>query len=225
MHASSFLRPLLSLLLLCATARASRTGLNNVPDTDVSAPHTGVAQLYSNFGEGRETTFLTGIRLGFEPCGQQMELGWDARWEPGDASAAFFSGKWRMALDDRGDALAIGFANAAPFSHHRELTGQPQLYLAGTAHLGFVRLHAGGMLQAGNDALFAGLDHTFDVWGTKLKFRADITTTNDRRDWMASAGFTWRVHKHWNVECWESFPSAENLHHYTTAKVGYHFDF
>lgn len=213
-------------LFLCTMpAHASRTGLNNVPDTDVSAPHTGVVQLYSNFGPGRDTTFLSGVRLGFEPCGQQMELGCDARWQSGDESLAFFNGKWRIALDDRGDAFALGFANAAPRAQDRDITGQPQIYGVATANLKVFRFHAGAAWQEDNRSVFAGVDHTFDVAGTKLKFRSDITTVNDGRDLLASAGFTWRLQKHLNIELWESWPTAAGLHAYTTAKVGLHFSF
>ena len=206
-------------------SRASRTGLNNVPDTDVSAPHTGVVQLYSNFGEDRDTTFLSGIRLGFEASGQQMELGVDSRWQPDDESYAFFNGKWRIQIDERGDAVAFGFSNAAPFGHDRDITGHPQFYAVGTVKAGYFRLHAGAVLQQNNDSVFAGLDHTFDVHGTKLKFRADVTTIRDGRDWMASAGITWRLMKHMNVELWEAFPSTAGTEPYTTVKVGFHFDY
>ena len=217
--------PLLAFLGFSQSAWASRSGLNNVPDTDVSASGTGVVQLYSNFGSDRNATFLSGIRLGLEPWGQKMEIGLDSRWEPDEPSYAFFNAKWRFDLDDSGDALALGFANAAPTSHDREITGQPQGYLAGTLNLGWLRIHVGGALQCHNNSLFAGFDHTWQPWGTKLKLRSDITTINNCQDTLASAGFTWRVHEHVNLELWESFPSTTGADPYTTAKIGFHFSF
>lgn len=227
MHSSPI--PLIGAAVLAALlplpVQASRTGLNNVPDSDVSAPGTGVVQLYSNFGPEKASTFLSGVRLGLEPFGQQMELGWDARWQPDEPSWGFFNAKWRFQLDDRGGAFAVGVANAAPFAHDRGVTGQPQPYAVFTVNPGLVRIHAGGALQPGNHSLFAGFDHTFTVGGTKLKFRSDITTINDREDWMASAGFTWRIHEHINLELWETFPDTKGVEPYTTAKIGFHFAF
>ena len=204
---------------------ASRTGLNNVPDTDVSAAGTGVCQAYSNFGEDRDASFLTGVRLGFEPMGQQVELGWDARWEPGDESRAFFNVKWRHALDERGDSFALGVGNVAPSLHDRELTGEPQTYAVATAVVPFGRLHAGAAAQKDNPSVFAGFDHTWALHQHPLKVRSDITTTNGGHDWLASTGFTWRFHPHLNLEIWESFPTQRGFKPSTTMKLGVHFRF
>ena len=76
-----------------SAARASRSGLNNVPNADVSANGTGVVQGYSAFGEDRKPSFLTGRREGVSVFGERVETGSDTQWKPGISVPVIFNAK------------------------------------------------------------------------------------------------------------------------------------
>ena len=80
-------------LMTVPVLHASRSGLNNIPTADVSAPRVAVVHVYSAAGPGRETSFLTGVRTGFSLGEQKFEAGVDSRWGPGAAVPAFFNAK------------------------------------------------------------------------------------------------------------------------------------
>ena len=110
------------LLLACVfaqTASASRSGLNNVPNADTSVPGAGVLQLYSAFGEERDTSALAGVRYDFSMADQMFEAGVDGRWQAGDA-VAFLNARWALPRRAGIPSFALGIANMFhPFQAHR----------------------------------------------------------------------------------------------------------
>ncbi len=210
---------------LAAISRASRSGLNNVPNADVSAIGTGVVQGYSAFGEDRKPSFLSGVRLGFAPGGEKIEAGFDTRWKPGTSVPVFFNAKWIAShWDKKLPTFAIGVASLAPRAQDRDRLGQPQTYGVFTYDAGFARVHAGYAAQRRNNAMFFGLDRTWIIEGHKLKFRTDVIEIQDAGQWLGSAGFTFQFTDAFGMELWESKPTEKGKA-YTTFKLGCGFKY
>ncbi len=114
------------LAALTTAVRASRSGLNNVPNADVAAAGTGAVQAYSTFGGNRKPSFLDEVRLGFAPAGEKIEVGFDTRYKPGKAAPVFLNAKWVASRWDKTlPAFAIGVASLAPRSQDRDRRGPP----------------------------------------------------------------------------------------------------
>ena len=204
-------------------AHASRSGLNNIPNADTSAAGTGVVQAYSAFGEDRKPSILSGVRWGFAPFGEKLEVGFDTRWKPGKSVPIFFNAKWVASRWDRSlPSFAIGVASLAPGSQDRSRLGQPQTYGVFTYDAGFARLHAGYAAQHRNNAMFFGLDRSWVLGGRKLLFRADVIEIQGAGQWLGSAGFTFKFTEALGIELWQSKPT-ERGKAYTTFKLGYSF--
>ena len=219
---SRILITLAGLSVLLVPARASRSGLNNVPNADVSADGTGVVQGYSAFGEDRKPSFLSGARLGFAPFGEKFEAGFDTRWKPGKSVPAFFNAKWASHWDKTLPVFAVGIASLAPRAQDRDRLGQPQTYGVFTYDAGFARLHAGYAFQRRNNAMFFGVDRTWVIDGHKLMFRSDVIEIQDAGQWLGSVGFTYKFTDALGMELWESKPTEKGKA-YTTFKLGYSF--
>jgi len=211
-----------SSLVVASAALASRSGLNNVPNADTSAPRTGVVQLYSAFGEDRQTSFLTGVRSGLKLGEQKFEAGLDSRWAPGADVVAFLNAKYAFPRRVGGPAFALGIAGLAPESRDRARLGEPQSYAVATLPFDGARLHAGYAVQRRNNAAFVGFDRAWQVAARPLTLRADAIQIQDRAQWLASIGFTYRASKLVGLELWRSFPT-ERGRSYTTAKLGLNF--
>jgi hypothetical protein len=201
---------------------ASRSGLNNVPNADTSASGTGVVQAYSVFGEDRKPSFLTGVRLGFAPGGEKIEMGFDTRWKPGTSVPVFFNAKWASHWDKTLPKFAVGVASLAPRAQERDRLGQPQTYGVFTYDAGFARLHAGYAVQRRNNAMFFGIDRTWLVAGHKLMFRSDVIEIQGAGQWLGSAGFTFMFTDSLGMELWQSKLTEQGMA-YTTFKLGYSF--
>lgn len=214
---------LAALAFPAAIAHASRSGLNNVPNADVSAAGTGVVQVYSTFGEDRKPSFLDGVRLGFAPGNEKIELGFDTRYKPGKVVPAFFNAKWVASHWDKSlPVFAIGVASLAPRAQDRDRFGQPQSYGVFTHDAGWVRVHAGWAAQRRNNAMFLGLDRTWVVEGHKLQLRVDTIEIQGAGQWLGSLGFTLQITDALKLELWESKPS-ETGKAYTNLKLGWGF--
>lgn len=209
---------------VAVSAYASRSGLNNVPSADTSAPGTGVAQVYSAFGEDRKPSFFSGVRWGFAPGGEKIEVGFDTRWKPRTSIPIYFNAKWASHWDKSLPAFAVGVASLAPRGHDRDQLGQPQTYGVFTYAAGFVRLHAGYAAQRRNNAMFFGLDRSWMLDGRKLTFRSDVIEIQNASQWVASAGFTFKLTDSVGLELWESKPT-ERGKPYTNFKVGWGFTY
>lgn len=211
------------LLLPAALSYASRSGLNNVPNADVSAAGTGVVQAYSTFGDDRKPALLDGVRLGFAPGGEKLEAGFDSRWKPGKAVPVFFNAKWVASRWDKAlPAFAVGVASLAPRAQDRARLGQPQSYGVFTYDAGWARLHGGWAAQHRNNAMFFGLDRTWVIEGRKLRLRTDVIEIQDAGQWLGSLGFTFTLTEALTMELWQSKPS-ERGKAYTNFKLGYAF--
>jgi len=204
---------------------ASRSGLNNIPNADTSAAGTGVVQGYSTFGEDRKPAFLSGARWGFAPFVEKLEAGFDTRWKPGTTVPVYFNAKWVASRWDATlPAFAIGVANLTPRSRDRDRLGQPQTYGAFTYDAGFARLHAGYAVQRRNNAIFFGFDRSWMLDGRKLTFRSDVIEIQNASQWLASAGFTFKLTNSFGLELWESKPT-ERGKAYTNFKMGWGFKY
>lgn len=211
-------------LMTVPALHASRSGLNNIPTADVSAPRVAVVHVYSAAGPGRETTFLTGVRTGFSVGEQKFEAGVDSRWAPGVAVPAFFNAKWSLSVRPAGPALALGVASLAPDAADRRRFGQPQSYGVITHDFGFARVTAGYAVQAHNNAGFAGLDRKFLVNGRPLVLRGDVIEIQDGRHWLGSVGLTYRLSSAVGIELWQSHPTGP-ARDYTTVKLAGYIPF
>lgn len=210
-----------ALLLACActqTASASRSGLNNVPNADTSTPDSGVFQLYSAFGEDRDTSALAGVRYGFSLFDQKFEAGVDGRWQADD-TAAFLNAKWALPRRAGIPNFALGIANLAPVAEHRSIIGQPQSYGVLSQPFGAAAVHVGYALQRNNNALFVGVDYKWSVLSKPVVFRADAIQIQNQSQWLVSAGLTCRFTKVIGLELWQSIPT-ERGKTYTTVKLG-----
>lgn len=214
---------LAALVVPTAISHASRSGLNNVPNADVSAAGSGVVQAYSAFGEDRKPSWHDGVRLGFAPGGEKIEVGFDTRYKPGKSVPAFLNAKWVASHWDKTlPVFAIGVASLAPRAQDRDRLGQPQTYGVFTYDAGWARLHAGWAAQRRNNAMFFGLDRTWVIAGHKLMLRTDVIEIQDAGQWLGSAGFTFQFTDALKMELWESKPTEKGKA-YTTFKLGYSF--
>lgn len=212
------LRSWLALAPLLSTAelRASRSGLNNIPTADVSPPAIAVVHLYSAWGPGRDTSFLTGVRSGLTLGGEKLEAGLDSRWAPGEAVPVFFNGKWARNTGEN-TTWALGVAGLVLDAPNRHRFGQPQSYGVVTHDFRAVRITAGYAGQAGNDAWFAGLDRKFMVFGRPLVVRSDAIEIQHGGRWLTSVGLTYRIGPAFGLELWRSHPTGP-AREYTTVK-------
>jgi hypothetical protein len=226
--ASRQLSPGLRILVLMLGAGnyafGSRSGLNNVPTADTSAAGTGVLQVYAAAGHDRKPAIFSGARIGFAALEQPCEAGFDTRWDPGRAVPVYFNAKWRTQAQASRPAFAVGLAGAAVREVDRHRLGQPQTYGVATYDAHLVRLHAGYTVQAHNNAAFVGVDRSWLVLQRKFTFRADATQIQNRAQWLASAGFTYKFTDRLNIELWQSKPT-ERGRSYTTAKLGCGFKY
>lgn len=225
--AEQTVRPILGLLamaLVVPVLHASRSGLNNIPTADVSAPKVAVVHVYGAWGPGRDSSFLTGVRTGFAVDGQKFEAGVDSRWAAGKAVPVFLNAKWSVPARPAGSALALGVASLAPDAADRRRLGQPQSYGVVTHDFGLVRVSAGYAVQAANNAWFAGLDRKFNVGGRPLVVRSDAIEIQNGNRWLTSLGLTYRFTPAWGVEIWRSHPTGP-ARDYTTAKLACYLPF
>ncbi len=218
------IRRLPFLLLPLGLLHASRSGLNNVPTADVSAPRVAVVHVYSAFGPGRDASFLTGVRTGWEAGEHGFEAGVDSRWEPGPDVPGFLNAKWRLPVRHDWPVMAFGVAGVALSETDRHRLGQPQSYAVMTENLGGLRLSAGYAVQARNNAWFAGFDRAFTVLGRKLVLRGDALEIQDHGQWLLSLGATYRFNSWLGVEVAQNRP-VERGRDYSTAKLGLYLEY
>ena len=207
-------------LVAVPSLHASRSGLNNVPNADVSPPHLAVVHVYSSWGSNRDTSFLTGVRDGFVVAGEKLEAGVDARWRPGKSVPAFCHAKWAHRISEHA-SFALGTASAAPLRENRRRFGQPQSYGVVTADLGIFRLSGGYAVQMRNNAWFGGIDRRFTVLKRALVLRADAIEIQDGRRWLSSVGATYRFTSRLALELWQNHPTGPARDYSTAKLVGY----
>jgi len=220
--------PRFRFLVLCLVPavllHASRSGLNNVPTSDVSAPRVAVVHVYSAWGGGRDASFLTGVRTGWTAGDHGFEAGLDSRWAPGPDVPAFLNAKWRLPVLGSWPRIALGAAGVAVSKEDRHRLGQPQSYVVATDDLGVLRLSAGYALQAHNNAWFAGFDRSFTVHRRKLVLRGDALQIQNGRQWLLGLGVTYRLSQWLGVEVARNHPVGRGAD-YNTAKLALYLGF
>ncbi len=202
----------LSLLALPLAALASPSGLNNIPTADTAPDLTPVIQTYTTFGADRKPDHTAGMKIGFGPWDKaafnsRFEAGIDGHFAPGSAGPAVFQAKYSVQPWEDGPAMSLGSANLAVTDGDRARGGQPFSYAVLTHDFKHFRLHGGyGLQYRGNSALL-GIDKTFKVFDRDLMLRSDVVQIQDRRQWLASAGFLYAINKWLVWESWASFPT------------------
>ena len=117
--------PLLS--LLCGSAFATPSGLNNIPTADTPAQGEVVIQGWTNFGDDRETDFNLGFKSGLNVWGQKFEFGADSHLLPDEGGPVVLQFKYAHKVWD-GGTLALGIANLALGDDSIDRAGDPFSY-------------------------------------------------------------------------------------------------
>lgn len=172
-------------LLAGSSARATSSGLNNIPTTDTAPERALVFQTWGNFARGEHPGLFVGFKYGLF---QDVEIGvdWKANDEPSQRPA--FQAKY--AFDIKPDLLR-GVVGVAELSckDNRGVDGRLFPYLATSLDLKAVRLHLGYGAQPHNEGFFGGFDKTVLFVDRNLQLRFDGIHINDKNDMLFSAGF------------------------------------
>jgi len=183
-----------------SAARATPTGLNNIPTAEVVDEGVLVLQGFSEFGRERAPGWFAGFKYG--PAAN-WEMGLDDTVAgPGSAGGPTLQGKYRMPCHDAA-ALALGLAN---ISDDRSRHGNVFSYAVVSGDLGPVNGHLGYSWQADNRAWFLGIDGAVSP---ELTLRADWTQAQDGDESVAGLGFIRSLSPRWLIEGWASLPTAE----------------
>lgn len=145
---------ILALLGAAGMARATPTGLNNIPTAD-TVPHRTVAvQVIDTFGPG-EHDFWTGFKTGWDLPWVDLEWGLDSRLAPDPSGPLFFQTKAGIAPWEDGK-LVVGVAGVALTDHDR--AGDPFTCSVLSQDFGLARLHVGYGLQNNGNTVLLGID-------------------------------------------------------------------
>ncbi len=186
-----------ALLFLSAvpSARASSSGLNNIPTTDTPPPKAVVLQTWFNLGEHLSREQFVGFKT--SPI-ENLEVGvdWKAFTNASHGHAAL-QAKYAVEIMPDLWKAAVGIANLSPDRDHN---GEPFPFVATSLDLKVVRLHAGFSPQRYNEAFFFGIDKTVTVMDRNLQFRADAIQINDMREMLYSVGFVYEFGRNGEYE-------------------------
>ena len=219
----------LALLLAgIAAARATPTGLNNIPTAD-TVPHRTVAvQAFSSFGGANQFStsgpgkhsFWLGFKTGWDLSPVHLELGMDSPLGTGLSGPLFFQTKARFAPWKDG-MFAVGIAGIALTDTER--AGDPFSYamLAHDFHL--VRLHAGYGYQTNGSSFLFGVDRTWKVFERDFNLNADLVQSRDQRGLITAVGAKYDLSKHIVLESWANFPDRDSVS--VIAKINFVFKF
>ena len=194
---------------------ATPTGLNNIPTAEVVPEKTLVFQVFGNLADRTRPDYWAGFKYGAWP---NLEIGFDGQLNPEPSDDGVLAGqvKYRLGLLER-TALSVGIANFGD----RARNGYEDYYAVVSRQLGALSLHVGGTLQNENEGVFAGLDHTLEVWNRDLTLRGDIRQTHERDDVLVSMGFIVDLGGNVLLESWGSFPSESAAEEVLTIKLNY----
>jgi hypothetical protein len=174
----------LCILLVGRSARATPSGLNNIPTTDIVPKKILVFQVWGNFAGGEYPKLFSGFKYGLW---KDVEIGVD--WDKPHAHATFQA---KYAFDIKPNLLrgVVGVANLSDNYTHN---GYLFPYVATSLDLKAFRLHFGYAPQPHNEAFFGGFDKTVTFLDRNLQFRFDGIHINDREDMLFSAGFLYEL--------------------------------
>jgi hypothetical protein len=201
-----FVSILIAILALAQTARATPSGLNNIPTADTPPDRVLVIQQFSTWGDARKPDYGAGFKMGLRPWGQRFEWGLDGHLAPDDAGPALFQVKYAYQPGEKWPTLALGAANIAVTSEDRDDAGQAFKYGVLTHDFRWLRAHAGFGFQQKNNAAFFGLDKTVKLFERDLMLRTDVIQIDDQDQWQGSVGLIYFAHKMLAVESWVSQP-------------------
>lgn len=168
------LLPLCS-LAFALIARATPSGLNNIPTADTTPQGTFVLQAFTTIGEERDADLNFGFKTGVDAKFVKFELGAAGHLYPDKGGPVTVHGKVAVPFGERLPTFAIGAANVAFSDRQRQRAGDVFGYAVLSEDLGWFRVH-GGCAYQDTDALpFFGVDKTFRV--AKSRPASDGKTT------------------------------------------------
>ena len=180
----------LCLLFASPGAWGSPSGLNNIPTTDVTPPHTLVLQTWTNLGDNKHPQQFVGLKFG---ALEGLEIGFD--WKANDETHGHATMQAKYAFDIKSD-LWRGVIGVDNLSVNRVHNGYVFPYVATSLDLQAFRLHFGYAPQPHNEAFFAGIDRTVPFLDRDLQLKADVIQVNDGEDVLYSAGFLYNLRRH-----------------------------
>jgi len=204
---------LVMMLAASGSARATSTGLNNIPTADTPPDLTAVVQGYATFGEGRLPDYSAGLKMGLSPwedvLRSRFEWGIDGHIAPHEAGPAVFQAKYALQPWEKLPKFTIGSLNIGVTSGDRARGGQPYSFAVLTQEFGWFRLTGGYGLQAHhNNSGFVGIDPTFKVFGDhSLTLRSDAKQISRQQQWLVSVGGMYDFCRWFAVETWASLPT------------------
>ena len=173
----------LGVSVICQSASASPSGLNNTPTADTCPARTLVLQGWAGFGEGQHPDWWTGAKFGLFK-GAEVGVDWDADGNP--SRHAQFQAKYGLDLGNAGTRVAAGIANV---SDDTDRNGDVFPYAVLTQNVnGWFRIHLGYEFQKDNHGVFGGVDTTVGILGRDVLFCADATQINDGDDTIIAPG-------------------------------------
>jgi len=203
------------MLLLCGTAMASPSGLNNIPTADVVPEKILVLQGYGHLAHGSRPDWWGGFKFG--PL-RNLEIGFDGQLNPDPSSEGALVGQFKYRVQPlENTAVAAGVANLGDKSR----SGEIDYYAVVSQDLNYLRVHLGATFQRDNEGIFAGLDSTFPMFDRDFTLRTDLRQTNERDDLLGSLGFMYDLGWNFIVETWGSFPSQGGSENILTLKLNY----
>lgn len=189
------------------SARATPTGLNNIPTAD-TVPHRTVAvQAYDLFGSGPHD-FAMGFKTGWDFSPVHLEWGLDSHLAPDPGGPLYFQTKLAASPWEKG-LFAVGVANV-PFINH-ERAGDPFTYAVLTHDFEFLRLSLGYGLQTDNNSVLLGVDRTWKINDHSLNLNADLVQFNDGENWLSSLGAKYELTKNIILETWVNLPDEGDV--------------
>lgn len=204
-------------LLMVGHVTASPSGLNNIPTADVAPERTLVFQSWGTFASGAGPDWTAGAKYGLI---EGVEIGIDQRVGSDDTGPLTFQAKYQ--IPGLGDALPVQpLVGVANVSDDRDEAGEADPYIVLTFDVEIIRFHAGYSFQDENEAVFGGLDKTFELMDRDLMLRADVRQISDGDETLSSIGFLYVLPYNFVFEGWGSFPSTSGAEDSLTAKLNY----
>ncbi len=178
---------LLCILSTGSVLRASPSGLNNIPTTDVVPVKTLVLQTWFDWADDAHPKQTAAFKAGLV---KGLEFGVD--WKFNDVAHSHAALQAKYAFDIAEDVWrgVVGIANV---SDNRQHNGDIFPYVATSVDLKLARLHFGYAPEPHNEAFFAGIDRTFPFLERNLQLKADAIHVDDKDDVLFSAGFLYEL--------------------------------
>jgi len=202
-------------IMFPAVARATSTGLNNIPTADTPGHRELVFQGFVTLAEDAPDDWFAGFKTGWHVDEHRFEWGLDTRLGDHEPNVAVFQVKYAVQPWENLPKVGIGATNLAVTSEDRDKVGQPFKFVVMTHDFGGFRGHAGYGWQQNNNAGFVGLDKTVTFLDRDLMLRADAIQIQDESQWLGSIGAIYFLDNNLAVESWVSQPMDHGKASYT----------